>query len=70
MDSDRVNRWLTLGANIGVLIGIILLIVELNLQKIILPLKTTLYQLVRVDTIRRIMLCLLAEVAIVKNGIK
>ena len=30
MDSDRLNRWLTLGANIGVLIGIILLIVELD----------------------------------------
>ncbi|NIP54362.1 hypothetical protein GWN42_21260 [candidate division KSB1 bacterium] len=30
MDSDRVNRWLTLGANVGVLIGIILLLIELN----------------------------------------
>ena len=30
MESDKVNRWLTLGANIGVLIGIILLIVELD----------------------------------------
>ena len=30
MESDKVNRWLTLGANIGVLIGIILLVVELN----------------------------------------
>ena len=30
VDSDRVNRWLALGANIGVLIGIALLIVELN----------------------------------------
>ena len=30
MDSDRLSRWLTLGANIGVLIGIILLIVELD----------------------------------------
>lgn len=30
MDSDRLNRWLTLGANVGVLIGIILLIVELD----------------------------------------
>ena len=29
MDSDRLNRWLTLVANIGVLIGIILLLVEL-----------------------------------------
>ena len=30
MDSDRLNRWLTLGANIGVLIGLLLLVVELN----------------------------------------
>ncbi len=28
--ADRVNQWLTLGANMGVLIGLILLIVELN----------------------------------------
>ena len=30
MNSDRVNRWLTLGANFGVLIGIILLVIELD----------------------------------------
>ena len=30
MDSDRINRWLTLGANIGVLIGLFLLIVEID----------------------------------------
>ena len=30
MDSENVNRWLTLGANLGVLVGIILLVVELN----------------------------------------
>ena len=30
MDSDRLNRWLTLGANVGVLVGIILLIVEIG----------------------------------------
>jgi hypothetical protein len=30
MNSERVHRWLTLGANLGVLIGIILLLVELN----------------------------------------
>ena len=30
MDSDRLNKWLTLGANIGVLLGIALLIVELD----------------------------------------
>ena len=30
MKADSVNRWLTLGANLGVLIGIILLLVELD----------------------------------------
>jgi len=30
MDTNNANRWLTLGANIGVLIGIVLLIVELD----------------------------------------
>ena len=30
MDTDKVNRWLTLGANLGVLAGIILLVVELE----------------------------------------
>jgi hypothetical protein len=30
MDGDKINRWLTLGANIGVLIGIILILAELN----------------------------------------
>lgn len=30
MESEKLNRWLTLGANIGVLFGIILLVVELN----------------------------------------
>ncbi len=30
MKADSINRWLTLGANIGVVIGLILLIVELN----------------------------------------
>ena len=30
MDSERVNQWLTLGANIGVLVGIGLLIFELQ----------------------------------------
>ena len=30
MKAKRVNRWLTLGANFGVLIGIILLLVELD----------------------------------------
>lgn len=30
MDTDRLNRWLTLGANVGVLIGLLLLIAELR----------------------------------------
>ncbi len=30
MDSNKVNRWLTLGANLGVLLGIILILIELN----------------------------------------
>ena len=30
MDSDRLNRWLTLGANLGVLIGLALLVVEIR----------------------------------------
>jgi hypothetical protein len=30
MEADKVHRWLTLGANFGVLIGIILLVVELD----------------------------------------
>ena len=30
MDSDRISRWMTLGANFGVLIGLWLLIVEIN----------------------------------------
>ena len=30
MDADRLNKWVTLGANIGVLVGIILLIFEID----------------------------------------
>ena len=30
MDTDRLNRWLTLGANLGVLCGLVLLVVEIN----------------------------------------
>ena len=30
MDADRVNRWLTLGANIGTLIGLILVGFEIK----------------------------------------
>ena len=30
MDSDRLNRWLTLGANVGVLVGIIFLAIQIR----------------------------------------
>ena len=30
MDSDRLNRWLTLGANLGVIAGIVFLAIELR----------------------------------------
>ena len=30
MDSDKINRWLTLGANVGVLIGLLLLALEIR----------------------------------------
>ena len=30
MDTDKMNRWLTLGANVGVLIGLILLLFEIR----------------------------------------
>jgi hypothetical protein len=30
MDSDKINRWISLGANIGVIIGLIMLVVEVR----------------------------------------
>ena len=30
MDKDRLNRWLTLGANVGVIVGLILVAFEIN----------------------------------------
>jgi len=30
MDSDRLNRWITLAANLGVLVGVFLLLIELR----------------------------------------
>jgi hypothetical protein len=30
MESDKVNRWLTLGANIGVIVGLLLLVFEIR----------------------------------------
>ena len=40
MDSDRINRWLTLGANLGVLVGIILLVIELNQNRDLMRAQT------------------------------
>lgn len=40
MDSDRLNKWLTLGANLGVLIGIILLIFELDQNRDLMRAQT------------------------------
>ena len=36
MKSDNVNRWLTLFANFGVLVGILLLLIELNQNSIVM----------------------------------
>jgi hypothetical protein len=36
MKADTVNRWLTLGANFGVLVGIILLVAELNQNSVLM----------------------------------
>ena len=30
MDSDKINRWISLGANIGVIIGLIMLVIEVR----------------------------------------
>lgn len=30
MESDKINRWITLGANIGVIIGLIMLVIEVR----------------------------------------
>ncbi len=30
MDNDRLNRWLTLGANLAVLVGLVALVVEIR----------------------------------------
>jgi len=40
MDPDKLNRWLTLGANIGVLIGIILLVIELDQNRQMIQAQT------------------------------
>jgi hypothetical protein len=40
LDSDRHNRWLTLGANIAVLLGIALLVVELRQNQDVMRAQT------------------------------
>ena len=40
MESNRLNKWLSLGANFGVLIGIILLVVELDQNRDMLRAQT------------------------------
>lgn len=40
MDSDRLTRWLTLGANVGVLAGIVLLIIELDQNRDLMRAQT------------------------------
>ena len=40
MDADKMNRWLALGANIGVLVGIVLLIVELGQNRAMVAAQT------------------------------
>ena len=30
MDTDQLNRWLTLGVNIGIIVGIVFLAIEMN----------------------------------------
>ena len=40
MTADTLNRWLTLGANVGVLIGIALLLIELNQNELMMRAQT------------------------------
>ena len=40
MNDNKLNRWLTLGANLGVLIGIILLVVELDQNRAMIKAQT------------------------------
>ena len=40
MDTDRLNRWLTLGANLGVFAGIILLLIELDQNRDLVKAQT------------------------------
>jgi len=40
LTADTLNRWLTLGANVGVLIGIVLLLMELNQTELMMRAQT------------------------------
>jgi len=40
MESDKINRWLTLGANIGVLAGLLLLVFELQQSREMMEAQT------------------------------
>jgi hypothetical protein len=40
MDTDRLNRWLSLGANVGVLTGILLLVFELDQNRAMMRAQT------------------------------
>jgi hypothetical protein len=41
MESDKLNRWLTLGANLGVLVGLVLVAYEINQSRVQLELATS-----------------------------
>ena len=41
MDSDRLNRWLALGANIGVLVGLLLVLLQMNQNEELLRVQIT-----------------------------
>jgi hypothetical protein len=41
MDSDRLNRWLTLGANFGVLGGLVLVLLQMNQNEELLRVQVT-----------------------------
>ena len=54
MEIDRLNRWLTLGANLGVLFGIVFLIIVINAE---LPNDSVLTQVV----VCTVTLCVIAH---------
>lgn len=40
MNTDKINRWLTLGANVGVLAGLLLVVAELNQSREMMQAQT------------------------------